>query len=273
MIPIPILCFAIASVAMLLLLLKASTVGYLAAVLISLGVFVLLHILFFLFFWAASLAVPKDKPLEKQNALCRFGTAYIIETLNWYAGVRPVIRGIEKLPKEGRFLYVCNHRSMFDPLVVMDKLRVYNISFISKPSNMELPFAGRIAYADGFLAIDRENNRNALKTILAAADYLKRDICSIGIYPEGTRSKTKEMLPFHAGSFKIAQQAGVPVVVASIQGSEKVKLVRLFSTTPVYLNILEVIPAEKVCSMRTDELAETVREIIQRDLDKSETEN
>lgn len=273
MIPIPVLCFAIVAVAVLLLLLKAGSVGYFAAVLIALGVFVLLHVLGFLFFWLVALTVPKDRPLEKQNALCRAGTAGIIEVLNWYVGVRPVIRGEEKLPKEGRFLYVCNHRSMFDPLVVMDRLRAYNIAFISKPSNMNLPFAGRIAYAVGFLPIDRENNRNALKTILTAADYLKRDLCSIGIYPEGTRSKTKEMLPFHAGSFKIAQKARVPVVVASVHGSEKVKRAKIFTATKVYLDILDVIPAETVCSMRTDELAETVRGMIQKDLDETDAED
>ena len=100
----------------------------------------------------------------------------------------PHLRGLEKLPKEGRFLFVCNHRSLFDPLMVMGYLADWNIAFISKPSNMRIPLAGDLAYAAGFLAIDRENDRAALKTILTAADYMKRDLCSIGIYPEGTRT-------------------------------------------------------------------------------------
>ena len=99
---------------------------------------------------------------------------------------------------------------------------------------------------------------------------MKQEICSIGIYPEGTRSKTDEMLPFHAGCFKTAQKASVPIAVAAVHGSEKVKRSKLFSITKVYLDILEVIPAETVCAMRTDALSEYIRSIIQKDLDNNE---
>ena len=198
------------------------------------------------------------------------GVANGISVLNVYFGVRPVITGLEKMPTGGRFLYVSNHRSGFDPVIVMDKLRQYEISFISKPSNMKLPFIGRIAYAAGYLSIDRENDRNALRTILTAADYMKRDICSIGIYPEGTRSKTKELLPFHAGSLKAAQKAKVPIVVACCQGSEKIKKFRPFSGTKVNLDILELISAETVCAMKTQELSDHIVQIIQQNLDRRE---
>lgn len=241
-------------------------------ILLTLLSFPFLQFLYVLFFRIVAGTVPDDRPIEKQNRICRFGTVTMISALDVYAGVRPVITGVEKLPKEGRFLYVCNHRSMFDPVIVMDRLHKYNISFISKPSNMKIPLIGRVAYAVGFLAIDRENDRNALKTILTAADYMKRDVCSMGVYPEGTRSKTKELLPFHAGCFKAAQRAKVPIVVACVHGSEKVKLLNPFSTATVYLDILEMIPAETVCNMRTDALSEHIRSVIQEDLDRTETE-
>ena len=234
--------------------------------------FPFLQFLYVLFFRIVAQTVPTDRPIEKQNRLCHFGTVSMIAALDVYAGVRPVITGIEKIPQDTRFLYVCNHRSMFDPVIVMDRLHKYNISFISKPSNMEMPLIGRVAYAVGFLPIDRDNDRKALKTILTAADYMKRDVCSMGVYPEGTRSKTKELLPFHAGCFKAAQRAKVPIVVACVHGSENVKLLNPFSTATVYLDILEVIPAETVCSMRTDALSEHIRSVIQADLDHAEAE-
>ena len=215
---------------------------------------------------------PGDRPIEKRNPLGSFSAGFMLSEFNFLAGVRPVVTGKEKIPKEGRFLYVCNHRSMFDPLIVMDCLREYDISFISKPSNMQIPILSRVAYSIGYLAIDRENNRNALQTILTAADYMKKDICSIAIYPEGTRSKTNELLPFHAGSFKTAQKAKVPIVAACIHGSENIRKPKPFSPTKVYLDILEVIPAETVCAMRTDALSEHVRSIIQEDLDRADAE-
>ncbi len=266
-----ILCFlGCAVLCLTALLLTAHSFG--SALLISFGVFILLHAVCLIFFALIGMTVPNNRPLAKQNRLCMTGCCAMAGTLNWYAGIRPVITGLEKIPTDSRFVYVCNHRSMYDPLIVMDKLRKYNIAFISKPSNMKLPLIGRPAYAAGFLAIDRENNREALKTILTAADYLKRDLCSIGIYPEGTRSRTGDMLPFHAGSFKTAQKASVPVVVASIRGTEKVRHVKLFSTTKVYLNILECIPADTVKEMRTDELAAYVQELIRSDLATGESE-
>ncbi len=263
------LCFAFLAVLSAVLMIFSAGISPLPAVLLSLAVFVLLHIVYLLFFWLISLRTPMDKPIEKQSAPCRFACMTVISLINFYAGLRVRLCGTELLPTEQRFLLVSNHRSFFDPLIVMDKLGRYNISFVSKPSNLKIPIAGRIAYAAGFLAIDRENDRNALRTILAAADYLKRGICNMGIYPEGTRSKTDEMLPFHAGSLKIAQKAKVPVVVSAVHGTEKINRFRLFSGIPVQMNILEVIPAETVCAMKTTELSDRIRAVIQADLDRN----
>ena len=241
-----------------------------ASLLIAIGVFLFLHILYVLFFGLYSSPIPMDKPLEKVRPLSRFACYATASLLCFYGGVKAFVTGLEKLPKDTPFLYVCNHRSMFDPIIVMDKLRDYNIAFISKPSNMRIPIVGHALYCAGFLAIDRENDRNALKTILTAADYLKRNICSVGIFPEGTRSKTNALLPFHAGSFKIAQRAKAPLVIACVSGTEKARIVSPFNSARVHLDILEVLPAETVSSMRTDALAEYTRNLIQEHLNQLE---
>lgn len=244
--------------------------GITASLLISFLGFLLLHVLYILFFALVSLPISREKPIKKQNALCRFATGITPSLLNFYGGVRPVVTGKELLPKDGRFLFVCNHCSMFDPLITLDKLRDYDIAFISKPENMNIPVAGRVLYGAGFLSIDRENDRNALRTILTAAEYMKQDICNIGVYPEGTRSKTGELLPFHAGCLKAAQRAKVPIVVACVHGTEKVQRMSPFSSTKVYLDILDVIPAEYVCAHRTEELSDIIRGTIQADLNRTE---
>ena len=266
-----VLCFSVCSLLCFVLLLSTMH-SIVASLLISLGVYILLHVVCLTFFCLVGMTVPNDRPIEKQNQLCRYGCDAMAGAVNWYAGVHAVITGLEKIPEDSRFLFVCNHRSMYDPLIIMDKLRKYNIAFISKPSNFKIPFIGRPGYAAGYLPIDRENNREALKTILTAADYMKRDLCSIGIVPEGTRSKTEDLLPFHAGSFKTAQKASVPIVVASIRGTEKLKHMKPFPTTPVYLDILECIPAETVKDMRTDKLSEHVQDLIRASFAKDESE-
>lgn len=226
------------------------------------GAFAALNILYVLAVFVVSLFFTKSKKIEKQSGICRnicFITSGLICT---YAGVRTHITGEEKLPENDRFLYVCNHLSGFDPLVLFDKLRKYNIAFISKPSNMKTHIVGAIGSNAGCLSIDRENNREALKTINTAAEYLREDICSMAIYPEGTRSKDGELGAFHRGSFKIAKRAEAPVAIACCRGTNNVVKNIFHGGTDVYVDILEVIPAERVKEMSTAELADYSRNLI-----------
>ena len=259
------LLFLICSLAAGLLPVLLGGLPWWAGVLLVPVAFALCHVLYVLVFSSPCWGIDRDKPIDKPKAFTKIGADNAGRFLCFYVGARPHIRGLEKLPKDSRFLFVSNHRSGFDPLLVVGHLADYDISFISKPSNMEIPLVGDAAYGLGFLAIDRENDRKALKTILTAADYMKRGVCSMGVYPEGTRSKTGELLPFHAGCFKAAQRAGVPVAVACVRGTEKLKKPSLLGTD-VYLDILEVIPAEQVKAMKSTELSDHCRDLIQAGL-------
>ena len=233
------------------------------------AVFVGLHLLFIGFFAVVGLFVDTARPLAKQNRLCRFGS-WGFGTLGcFYSGVRVHLRGEEKLPKNGRFVLVSNHRSGKDPIAVLSAMWKYNISFISKPSNMKLPVLGRVAYGAGFLPIDRENDRSALRTILQAADYLRRDICSVAIYPEGTRNRGEGLLPFHAGSFKLPQRAGVPLVIMATTGTSRKDGHGLLGRE-VCLNVLETMEAERVKSMTSVELSDYARRKIEDFLTEKE---
>lgn len=218
-----------------------------------------LHLLYILWMLLVSLQVDESKPIEKKVPQCRAVCNSIALWLGAWSLLIPRLKGEERLP-EGRFLLVSNHRSMFDPVTTAVTLRRYDLSFLSKASNMRIPIAARAAYGCGFLSLDRSNDRSALKTILTAADYLKRDVCSMVVYPEGTRSRTGKLLPFHAGSFKIAQRANVPLVIAVVRGSERVRRRMLFLPTRVTLEILECLPGEQVRSMSTQELAHYSRQ-------------
>lgn len=235
-------------------------------VLVMLGSYVAMHAVYLCVMYIVTLFMHNKESIDKQSGFCRLSCVAIAEMMCMYAGLKVHIKGEEKIPNDGRFLFVCNHRSMFDPLIVMDRLRKYNISFISKQANIDIPIAGELACGAGFLPIDRENNREALKTINKAAGYLKSDLCSIGIYPEGTRSKSGKLLPFHSGSFKIAQKAGVPVVVASVSGTEHATKNMFRRRTDVTLNILEVISAEDAKTTPTAEMAERAKGLIEASL-------
>ena len=240
--------------------------GWLAALLIALLVYALAHIGYL----AVFALLTRGVDLSREGAVQNRHAAFCARTLSAYlcllGGAIPTLVGLDKLPKGRSFLLVSNHRSFFDPLLLMWKLAPWHIAFVTKPENFRYPFFRTIAPAAGYMPIDRENNREALKTILQAADYLKRGVCSVGIYPEGTRSKTCELLPFHYGSFKAAQRGGAPVAVCCVTGTEKLKRGFLLHPHRVRFEVLELIEAEQVKAMSSKDLAEYSRSRIEEAL-------
>jgi len=192
---------------------------------------------------------------------------------SWTAIAMPLLRlrisasGLEKIPKDTRFVIVCNHRSNLDPIVTWYLLRDYDIAFISKEANFHVPFFGRIIRKCCFLPIDRVNPRNALITINKAVDLIKRNEVSIGVYPEGTRNRTDAvLLPFHNGVFKIAQWANVPLVVATVKGTEQVNGNFPFRPTKITFEVLDVIRPEELPSGPTKEIGKKIECMMRENL-------
>ena len=113
-----------------------------------------------------------------------------------------------------------------------------------------------------FLPIDRQNNRAALVTIRHAAELLGAGTVSIGVYPEGARSKTGELLPFRNGAFQIAKRGNAPIVIARTTGTENIAKNFARRTTCVTFEILDVLPAEAAAGMSTCEIGNHARQLI-----------
>lgn len=178
-----------------------------AVVLCTLLVFdicVLIHIALCTFL---SFFVNLNKPIHKQN---RFFYGILAETAVLFLKIMRVkikVTGRNYIPEDGKFLLVCNHISWLDPAIAIVLLRRYHIAFISRKENYSYPIANKYLYKAACLALDRENNREALKTINKAAEFLKDGVCAIGIYPEGWITKNGELQEFRHGAFRIAKKA------------------------------------------------------------------
>lgn len=216
----------------------------------------------------SALLVDKRREYDKNSPFYRFllysATGCSVKLL----GIRIKVTGLEKLPRQGRFLLVSNHRSNFDPILTWHVLKEQDLAFISKEENFHIPIFGRIIRRCCFLAIDRENPRSALTTINKAAKLLEDDQVSIGVYPEGTRSKDCTLLPFHNGVFKIAQKAEVPVVVAAIRGTEDIHKNWFRRPSHVQLDILDVLPVEYVKENRTSVIGQRVSDALRGALEE-----
>lgn len=173
--------------------------------------------------------------------------------------IRVHTSGLERIPPDTLPLFVGNHRSNFDPIIEWQVLRAWRPAFLSKKENFRVPIFGRIIRKCCFMEIDRENPRRAMETINQAAALLRQGEVSIGVYPEGTRSKSGELLPFHNGVFKIAQKAGAPIVVVAIRGTEKIHSQVILHRSEVYVDVVDVIFPEQWESARTSEIGERVR--------------
>lgn len=227
-----------------------------------------LLLLYILFLGTCALFVSPDKEYKNNSPFYRFLLDSATVPALWCTRVKIHVSGMEKVPVGKKVLFVSNHRSNFDPIITWRAFKKWKIAFISKPSNFKIPFFGRIVRKCCFMAIDRENPRNAIVTINKAAKLLKRQEVSIGIYPEGTRSKECKLLPFHNGVFKIAQKADADMVVLTVRGTEKIHKNFPFQRTHVYLDVLEIIPAGVVKSTKTDELGARIREEIEENLQR-----
>lgn len=228
---------------------------------ICLGMFIVLNPLYFCFLWVTTLFLPKKEPIDHLSKWCQFVIWFSTNWLLTFLRVKVTLTGSEKFP-DVPFVLVSNHLSNFDPIVVLCKIKNRKIAFISKESNFKIPVAGDYARNAGFLSIDRENPMNAMRTLKKAADMMKKEELIMGIYPEGTRSKTGELLEFKEGAFLLAKRANAPVVVMTTKGTNKISKQAIWKKTNVALDVLEVIDAETVKALSYSELSDHVRKTV-----------
>lgn len=185
------------------------------------------------------------------------------------------VHGIENIPKENS-LYVANHKSMMDGLIMPAILeRPISMIIAKEPLHENLPIATDWMRINRCLFIDRENNREAIKTINEAVDIVKR-YRSIGAFPEGhITPKGADLDEFKDGLFKIALKAECPIVPMVILGSEdsyeyrknflpKIKKADI----DVYILKPVTIHLDSDVKISTKDLSEIVRNLIQSELDK-----
>lgn len=137
------------------------------------------------------------------------------------AGVEVTVIGEENVPDEP-VLFIGNHRSYFDILITYSRCRRLT-GYIAKKEMLRYPLLRDWMKRLYCLFLDRSTPKEGLKTILKAIEYVKEGI-SICIFPEGTRNDGEElsMLPFHDGSFKIAEKTGCAIVPMSLNNTHAI---------------------------------------------------
>jgi len=233
----------------------------------AVGTFLGLALIWFALMFLMSKLVKMDRVQEKDDPFYRGVLHLTIGALIPLLGVKIRTQGLEKTPKEGRFLLVCNHLDDTDPVVLLHCFKKNQLAFISKRENDKKFIVGPFLRQILCQPINRENDREALKTILRCIQLLKDDLVSVGVFPEGYVSLDRLLHPFRPGVFKIAQKAKVPIVVCTLRDTHHIfaNAMRL-KPTEVELHLLDVIPAEELEGVTTVQIADRVHKMMADDL-------
>jgi 1-acyl-sn-glycerol-3-phosphate acyltransferase len=134
----------------------------------------------------------------------------------WLSGIRFKVAGLEHVPRDRAAVYCANHQSNVDPPVLFEAIHP-RMHILYKHEIDRIPILARAFRLGGFIPIDRRNREASARSIEAGAASI-RSGNSFLIFPEGTRSKTGELLPFKKGGFRMALRAEAPIVPVAIQG-------------------------------------------------------
>jgi 1-acyl-sn-glycerol-3-phosphate acyltransferase len=132
------------------------------------------------------------------------------------AGIKFRVAGTRNLPLSRAAVYCANHESNVDPPVLFTALHP-RMHIVYKAEIDAIPLLARAFRHGGFVPIDRRNKEAAMRSLEAGARSIQSGN-SFLIFPEGTRSKTAEMLPFKKGGFLMALKAQAPIVPVAISG-------------------------------------------------------
>ena len=178
------------------------------------------------------------------------------------AGIRYRVFGREHLPQNRAVVFCSNHQSNVDPPVLFQALH-RRLHVLYKAELSSLPILGKVLQIGGFIPVPRENRDEAFRAIERAAASIRAGN-SFLIFPEGTRSKTAELLPFKKGGFVMALNAQAPIVPVAVSGGRASMRKGSWIIRPVNVEVRigEPVETKGMSTDDRDELIAIVREKI-----------
>lgn len=178
------------------------------------------------------------------------------------SGIRVTVEGREHLRPATAVVFCANHQSNVDPPVLFSTLH-RRLHVLYKAELNHLPILGTVFQVGGYIPVPREQKEAALRAIDLAAASIRQGN-SFLVFPEGTRSRTDEMLPFKKGGFVMAIQAQAPIVPVAISGGRDAMRKGSALIYPAHVRVRIGVPVPTVGMTLDDReaLIATVRERI-----------
>jgi 1-acyl-sn-glycerol-3-phosphate acyltransferase len=174
------------------------------------------------------------------------------------AGIRYRVQGRQHIPSEA-VVFCSNHESNVDPPILFRALH-RRLHILYKAELHKFPVMGAVFDAGGFVPVDRSNLQRSMESLDRGAQSLRSGNPFL-IFPEGTRSRTGQLLPFKKGGFIMAIKAQVPVVPVAVRGGRAAMRKGSPWVRPVLVDVTvgQPIPTAGLTLDDRDELIERVR--------------
>jgi len=187
------------------------------------------------------------------------------------SGIRTVVEVTEYIQRHRAAVYAANHTSQVEPPIIFDLLSELfpRLRILYKAELRKLPILVRAFDLAGFVPLERGNREQSLPAIERAADAL-REGNSFLIFPEGTRSRTGELLPFKKGGFILAIKGQAPIVPVAISGARAAMRKGSLVIYPVTVHVC-IAPPVETAGLTVDDrdtLVTGVRDMIETLLSK-----
>ncbi|KGJ89334.1 1-acylglycerol-3-phosphate O-acyltransferase [Thalassotalea sp. ND16A] len=188
-------------------------------------------------------------------------TAIFVGKLAKIFGIDVEIRKPKGLDDLGPVVYVANHQNSYDIFTVSASLPKRTVS-VGKKSLKWIPFFGQMYWFTGNILLDRGNRSKAHGTITATAEKMKERQTSVWLFPEGTRSYGRGLLPFKTGAFHTAKQAGSPIVPVCVSNTHDMVDLNRWDNGKMIIEFLSPIQVEDDSREAIRKLANHTHEIM-----------
>ena len=157
------------------------------------------------------------RPFHKDNVHAA-GSLYSL--MAKIVGLKLIIRKDPSVKINEPYVFIANHQNSFDVITIC-KAALPGVVTIGKKSLKWIPIFGQIYWLSGNIMIDRKNSGKARNTLDIAANRIAKKKTSVWLFPEGTRSNGKGILPFKQGAFRLAKTTNEPVVMVTASNLHK----------------------------------------------------
>jgi len=196
------------------------------------------------------------RPFHRNNV---YHTAKYLGKITKILGLDVELRIPDSVKNSSPVVYICNHQNSYDIFTAPNAVLPNTVS-VGKKSLKWIPFFGQMYWLTGNILIDRKNTNKAMNTIALTAKKINEKNISVWLFPEGTRSNGRGLLPFKTGAFRTALQANVPIVPICASNMHKKVVLNRWDNGKMIIEFMEPVSLDGVNKDKVRAIANTTRE-------------